>query len=163
MKPRASGCHLCLSSDTTSTAWLRLPPGRLMCIPFLSHRGATASSAASSVTQPHSAAMMQLPACMHPTRKLLDAATSCSALSQGKRSNTSSHHLIGQVWVRCVLIQIPQGAGHPASSTKQAAQAAPGYFPWGHGARWNLLQAGKDLLPSREAALAQAEPRGEAA
>lgn len=106
--------------------------------------------------------------CMHPTRKLLDAATSCSALSHSKRSNTSGHHLIGQVWVRCVRVLIqtpdattvpcPQGAGHPASSTKQAAQMTLGCLPWGHGARWNSLQAGEDLLPVREAALAQAEP-----
>lgn len=55
-------------------------------------------------------------------------------------------------------VPCPQGAGHSASSTKQAAQAGPGCLPWGHGARWDLLQAGKDLLPVREAVLAQAEP-----
>lgn len=57
-----------------------------------------------------------------------------------------------------ITVPCPQCAGHPASSTKQAAQAAPGCLPWGHGARWDLLQAGKDLLPVRETALAQAEP-----
>lgn len=77
--------------------------------------------------------------CTHPTRKLLDAATSCSC----QRSNTGSHHLIGQVWVRCVcvLIQIPchhcavsprcrtLGKQHQASSTGRPRVLALG--PWG--------------------------------